>query len=68
MNGMKDLPDDPVGQKKWIEKTIANAQQAKQKIVSDYVSQGPGPEPQGPAWSPDTHKDHMGGLLASYKR
>lgn len=68
MNGIKSLPDDPIGQKKWIEQQIINAKMAEQKIVSDYVSQGPGPEPQGPAYSSDTHKDHMSGLMSNYRR
>ena len=68
MNGIKDLPDDPVGQKKWLEQKIAGSQQAEKKLVSDYISQGPGPEPQGKPWSQDTHKDHMAGLMANYKR
>lgn len=68
INGIKDLPDDPVDQKKWLEMKLANAQQAEQKIISDYIAQGPGPEPQGPEWSPDNHKDHMAGLLGNYKR
>ena len=68
MNGMKSLPDDPLGQKKWILQKVADAKMAEQKIISDYISQGPGPEPEGPAWSEDNHKDHMSGLLAGYKR
>ena len=68
MNGIKDLPSDPVDQKKWLEAKLMAAQQAEQKLVSDYVKQGPGPEPEGPDWSEDTHKDHMTGLMGNYKR
>src|SRR5450631_1654352 len=47
MNGIKDFPDDPLGQKKWIETKLAGVQMAEKKLVSDYIGQGPGPEPQG---------------------
>ena len=68
INGIKDLPDDPVDQKKWLELKLSNAAQAEQKLISDYIAQGPGQEDQGPEWSKDTHKDHMAGLLGNYKR
>ena len=68
MNGIKDLPSDPVGQKKWLEKLMMNTEMAQKKIISDYIGQGPGQEPDGPAWSMDTHKDHMNSLMSSYKR
>lgn len=66
MNGMKSLPDDPIGQKKWILQKVSDAKMAEQKIISDYVSQGPGPEPQGQPWSQNNHKEHMNGLMARY--
>lgn len=68
MNGIKDLPSDPVGQKKWLEKTLTTAMMAEKKLVSAYIAQGPGPEPQEPAWNADSHKDHMAGLMAGIKR
>lgn len=68
MNGIKDLPDDPIGQKKWIEKTVGNAMMAEQKLISDYVAQGPGELPQHDEWTEDNHKNHMTGLLAGYGR
>ena len=68
MNGIKDLPDDPLGQKKWLEQKLAGVMMAEKKLVSDYIAQGPGAEPQGPDWSEDTHRDHMGGLMSNYKR
>jgi len=68
INGIKDLPDDPFEQKKWLEQKMMQTAQAEQKLISDYIAQGPGPEPQGPEWSPETHKDHMAGLLGNYKR
>ena len=35
MNGIKDLPDDPIGQKKWLEKIVTNAMLAEKKLISD---------------------------------
>ena len=67
MNGIKDLPDDPLGQKKWLEQKLAGVMMAEKKLVSDYIAQGPGAEPQGPDWSEDNHKEHMGGLMSNYK-
>jgi hypothetical protein len=67
MNGIKDLPDDPLGQKKWLEQKLSGTMMAEKKLVSDYIGQGPGPEPQGPEWSPDNHTEHMGGLMSNYK-
>ena len=68
MNGIKDLPDDPLGQKKWLETKLSGVMMAEKKLISDYIAQGPGQEPEGPEWSQDTHKDHMGGLMGNYKR
>ena len=68
INGTKDLPDDPIEQKKWLETKLVNASLAEQKLIHDYIAQGPGPEAQGPEWSMDNHKDHMTGLLGNYKR
>src|ERR1035437_431805 len=68
MNGIKDLPDDPLGQKKWLEQKLSGVAMAEKKMVSDYIGQGPGQEPEGPEWSPDNHTEHMTGLMANYKR
>ena len=68
MNGIKDLPDDPLGQKKWLEQKLSSTMMAEKKLVSDYIAQGPGQEPEGPEWSMDNHKEHMGGLMGNYKR
>ena len=69
MNGINDLPDDPLGQKKWLEKIVSNAMMAEKKLISDYVSQQPnGTEGQPHSWSLDNHKDHMAGLMANYGR
>lgn len=68
INGIKDLPDDPVDQKKWLETKLLNTQQAEQKLISDYIGQGPGQDSVGPEYSPDSHREHMTGLMGNYKR
>ena len=68
MNDIKDFPDDPLEQKKWFEKLVGMNMQAEKKLISDYIAQGPGQEPEGPEWSMDNHKDHMTGLMGNYKR
>jgi hypothetical protein len=68
MNGIKDFPDDPADQKRWLQIKLGSVAQAEKKLVSDYISQGPGPEPDGPEWSLDNHKTHMTDLMRNYKR
>jgi len=67
INGIKDLPDDPVEQKKWLEMKLANTAMAEKKLISDYIAQGPGPEQDGQPWSTDNHKEHMTGLMGNYR-
>lgn len=70
MNGIKDLPDDALGQKKWLEKIVGNAMMAEKKLIEDYVAQGPmadaAEEPH--SWSTDNHREHMSGLMGRYKK
>ena len=67
MNGIKDLPEEPVAQKKWVEQKIGQMEMAKQKLVMDFVGQGPGGDTGNEAeWSPDNHRDHLTGLLGNY--
>jgi hypothetical protein len=66
VNGIKDLPDDPVDQKKWLEMKLVGASQAEKKLISDYMAQGPGPEETGPEWSADNHREHTGSLVGNY--
>jgi hypothetical protein len=67
MNGIKDLPDDPLDQKKWLQQKIMASVLAEKKLVHDYIAQGPQQQPDDSQWSPDSHGEHMGGLLDSYK-
>ena len=67
MKGIKDLPDDPLGQKKWLEQKLSGVMMAEQKLISDYIGQGPGQDT-GPEYTPDSHREHMTGLMGNYKR
>lgn len=40
MNQIKTFPPDPQDQKKWIEKRLANAQMAQQKVLAELSIQG----------------------------
>lgn len=67
MNAIKDLPDDPIGQKKWVEHMVGTAAMAQKKLISDFMQNGEDTgEPS--AWSADSHRDHVKGLMAHYKR
>lgn len=69
MNGIKDLPEDPLDQKKWLQQKLQGTMLAEKKLIHDYIAQGPqAQEPQGPEWSEDSHKEHMAGLMGNYKR
>ena len=67
MNGIKDLPEEPLEQKKWLQQKLQGTMLAEKKLVHDFVAQGPGQDA-GPDWTPDNHKDHMTGLMSNYKR
>lgn len=70
MNALKLVPTDPGEQKAWVMKAVANAEAAQQKIVADYIAQGPGDEPESPhgPWSATSHRNHMDAMMGRYKR
>src|ERR1700693_2568973 len=73
INGTKDLPTDPPGQKKWILQHLQNIQQAERMILEHYSAgppeipqvpipgQEPGPQPGEPNVAPGArlHSDIM---------
>ena len=69
MNALKLVPNDPGEQKAWVMTAVQNAQAAEKKIVQDYITQGPGPEPESEhgAWSQDNHKTHMDSVMSHYQ-
>jgi hypothetical protein len=68
MNGIKDLPEEPLGQKKWLQQKLTEAMLAEKKLIHDYIAQGPQQQPDQSEWSQDSHKEHVSGLMANYKR
>lgn len=70
MTGIKDLPADPLGQKKWLERLVGTAAQAEQKLIQDYINQPPHQDAaEAPsAWSHDTHREHMTSLTSRFKK
>jgi hypothetical protein len=68
MNGIKDLPEEPLGQKKWLQQKLTEAMLAEKKLIHDYIAQGPQQQPDQSEWSQDSHKEHVSGLMENYKR
>lgn len=67
MKAVKALPDDPMQQKKFVEK-IYNDNDKAQMLVLGHHAMGPqqtdGQEPD--QWSSDKHQDYMAGLVQQY--
>ena|ERR1700680_1179360 len=79
INGTKDLPADPPGQKKWVLQHLQNIQQAELMIL-DHYSSGPPEIPQMPGQQPmqqpgepniapgaRLHSDIMSEIARNYK-
>jgi hypothetical protein len=62
---LSQLPTDPAQQKKWVQTTLAQAQQAEQAILVHHAQGFAGQGPQ-PAPSRDDHMETMSGLHAQY--
>lgn len=67
MNALKLVPNEPGEQKAWVQSAVKNAEMAQMKLTDDYISQGPGDEPDNDPWSMDNHKTHMDSVMTRYK-
>ena len=65
MNRIKDLPDDPMQQKKFVESILNNANQAELTVLQHYRDAPQGPEGDEP-WSQENHSDNITGLMQHY--
>lgn len=68
MNAIKGLPDDPLAQKKFVEKIYGDADKA-QKIVLSHHAGAPPMQPgtgEPESWSSDNHQTHIDGLMGHY--
>lgn len=71
MNGLKEFPSDPQMQKMWVMKMLRMNAMAREKVITDFRAQGPvQQDPQlaqaEQQWSPDSHDQHMQGLMQQY--
>jgi hypothetical protein len=69
MSGISKFPpsDDPLGQKKWVERLFAVSSQAQRKILQDHRAANAPDYQQGVPWSADNHNDNFAGLMTHYR-
>lgn len=71
MNSIKDLPDDPIQQKTFVQNIFNSAQQAEASVLDHHgaaIASGKLPADGGESYDPGNHERHMDGLLSQYKR
>jgi hypothetical protein len=65
------VPDDPLGQKKWVMSTLQQAFQASNAVLAHrqaaVASGAAPPEDPNAAYSADNHIGHMAGVMAHYR-
>lgn len=69
MNAIKTLPDDPIGQKKWVEQHLRTNALAQEKIIEDYRASEDEDwmgASQNSKWSQDQLGDTMKSLVERY--
>jgi hypothetical protein len=68
MKGISTFPpaDDPLAQKKWVQRLYDVSSQAQQKLLQDHRAANPPDWQNGAPWSADNHSDNVSGLLAHY--
>jgi len=68
MQGIKDFPsaEDPLGQKKWLEKLYQSNVQGQISLLQDHAN-APPESPDAAQWTPDSHSEHMGALMNKYQ-
>jgi hypothetical protein len=67
MTGIKDFPsaEDMLGQKKWLEKLFQSNVQGQVSLLQDHAN-APPEGPDAAQWTPDSHSEHMAGLISKY--
>ncbi|HEX5508915.1 MAG TPA: hypothetical protein VFX37_10470 [Pseudolabrys sp.] len=65
MNAIKDLPDDPLQQKKFVEMMYGTATKAQIAVLNQHRNANL-PQEDGDEWTPDSHDQHFAGLMAHY--
>jgi hypothetical protein len=70
VNTLSDFPEAPGLQVKWVATHLKGVQQAREMMLQHRQQAAMKEDPNVPvqsAWSPDTHGEHMAGLLSHYK-
>lgn len=62
MNTVKDLPDDPVKQKQFVDRIYSVAGQATQAVLEHHRAN----PTQGEEWTPEDHEQQMSSLMGQY--
>lgn len=65
MTALKSLPEDPIAQKKFVEKIYADNNQAQQMVLQQYA-QSPAEQGEPDPWSEDGHAGHMSSFAQRY--
>jgi hypothetical protein len=71
MNSIKDLPDDPIQQKAFVQNIFNNAQQSEAAVLDHHgaaIASGKLPPDGGQDYSAGNHEQHMNGLMRHYQR
>ena len=71
MNSVRDLPDDPIAQKAFVQNIFVNAQQSEAAVLDHHgaaVASGKLPPNGGEAYDLGAHERHMNGLMSHYQR
>jgi hypothetical protein len=71
MNSIKDLPDDPIEQKSFVQNIYNSAQKAESSVLDHHgaaVATGMLPPNGGPDYDTGQHEQHMNGLMGHYQR
>lgn len=64
MKAVKSLPEDPVEQKKFVDKIYQDNDKAQQMVLQQHAM-SPQPD-QADEWSQDGHANHMASLMKNY--
>lgn len=64
MKAIKGLPDDPLGQKQFVDNIYQKNDQAQKVILTNHASAPEGQQQDD--WSPDNHSNHMASLMQGY--
>lgn len=71
MNSIKDIPDDPIKQKAFVQNIFNSAKQSELNVLEHHsaaVQAGIIPPDGGDPYDDEKHSDHIDGLMQHYKR